>query len=158
VADVVTLMIALAVVVGLVVLLRRNDGHSCSRDGLRFTCRVQLVDAGDRTLAQAHLELRTLRPSSMFSMGGMGAAMGGGGPGGRQRGWGEARCTIGDGGIHLLVRRGLARQVLGPCRVLGRRADEGKRTVFVVDGPPMYQLRVPSDSPCVAHLSELIES
>lgn len=156
-ADVLTLAIAVAVVVGLLVLLRRNDGHTCSRDGLRFTCRVQPLDTGDRTIEQAHLELRTLRPSSMFSMGGMGAT-GGGGLGGRQRGWGEARCTIGDGGVHLLVRRGLTRRVLGPCRVLGRGADEGKRTVFVVEGPPMYQLRVPSSSACVAHLSELIES
>ena len=156
-ADVLTLVIAVAVVAGLLVLLRHNDGHTCSRDGLRFTCKVQPLDTGDRTITQAHLELRTLRPSSMFSMGGMGA-MSGGGVGGRQRGWGEARCTIGDGGVHLLVRRGLSRHVLGPCRVLGRGADEDKRTVFVVDGPPMYQLRVPSSSACVAQLSELIDS
>ena len=133
-----------------------DDPHWCSKDGRRFTCRVLPLPDGDPRVAMAREELAALRAAPMM-LGAFGMIGRANQTRTRTNRWLECRATIdADDTFQLFIRRGFARRHLGPCRVLGQGDAQRRRVVFVVDGPPQMQLRIPANSSAVATLTALL--
>jgi hypothetical protein len=126
VADAVWVLGAVIVVAGLFMLLKRIEPHWVAKDGRAFTCKLQPISTSA----------------------------------GRAEGrWRDARAVISEGQVQLVVR-GFGSVSVRPYQrhhVVGRsETPPPRQAVFVLDGEPMWALRVPATSKAVAVLDALI--
>jgi hypothetical protein len=120
----------------------RLEGHWCSKDGLRFTCRVQTIELPSTRASDEHAN-RSRRPLA----GGTGLG-----------GWREAWATIGVDGVTVTRRR---RSRTGRAqRVVARapRPPRGRVVYLLESDDEIVSLRIPSRSRAIAHLDELCRS
>lgn len=142
----------LGVLVGLVWLGWRYEPHWCAKDGKRFTARTRALVTDRHLRADATRNLASPRATMFGAFGGSGA-----GPTGAGRQWRDARVFVDDDVVQLITRVGPLRRPLPPAKVIARgQSTNRRRAVYLIDGDPMRELRVPTSSRAVAVLDELV--
>jgi hypothetical protein len=155
VANVLSTVGFVAVLVLLVWLGWRYEPHWCAKDGRRFTARTRPLITDDHLRADARRSLESPAPS-MFGM--FGALGGGGRSSSMARQWRDARVFVDDDDtVQLITRVGAIRRPLPPVKVIGKGESTSKhRVVYLIGGDPLRELRVPATSRAVPVLDELV--
>lgn len=156
--DVVSFLAFAGVLAALVWVGWRYEPHWCSKDAQRFTARTRPVLTGSHLPPSSGPTLESGRAALMGAFSG-----GGGGGGGRgssssafaQR-WRDARVFVDGDRIQLVTRVGALRRPLPPARVVARSdTQHHRRAVYLIDGDPLREIRIPTSSRAVAVLDEL---
>jgi hypothetical protein len=154
VGDALSFVLFVAVLVALVWFGWRYEPHWSSKDGTRFTARTRplLID----NHAPRHA------PGGPDARGTLVAAFAGAGGGSSNASafalrWRDARVFVDDDLVQVITRVGPLRRPLPPVRVIARgESTNGRRAVYLIDGDPMREIRVPMSSRAVPVMDALV--
>lgn len=129
----------------------RYEPHWCAKDGRRFTARTRPLVTDADLRADANRTINDARGSMLGLFGGYRQS------GSLARQWRDARVFVDDDTVQIITRVGALRRPLPPARVVAKGESTSRRVVYLVDGDPMRELRIPVDSRAVPVLDELVE-
>ncbi len=144
-----------AVLLALVWFGWRYEPHWSSKDGTHFTARTRPLLTDDH--AQRHT-----RRDAETSRGALAGVFAGGGGGSSNSSafalrWRDARVFVDGDLVQVITRIGPLRRPLPPVRVIARgESTNGRRAVYLIDGDPMRELRIPVTSHAVAVMDALV--